>query len=96
MPKRVRTAQEREFAKIDAMAKVLNLEDLRPMSAAQSRAWREARNQSRGKRVSRPVATLIALDEKLLKKLDKSARDAGVSRSRYVADSLRRRMGKAG
>jgi hypothetical protein len=74
--------------------------DVRPMSAAMRRKWESA--QQTGKRIRRGRSSKtpavesrivpVSLDPSLLSEADRYAKNAGISRSRLVAEALRLRM----
>lgn len=87
------------FEELDKLAR--NTSDIRPLNAALLRDWRAVVRTGAGKRRSgRPRKdprlksriVPISIDPRLLTKVDKFAKAAGVSRSRLVAEGLRLRM----
>ena len=86
---------------LDRMA--LDLSDVKPMSVAMRRKWEAARQTGKRMQRGRPKKAPgtksrivpVSLDPSILSEADRYAKNAGISRSRLVAEALRLRMDQA-
>ena len=82
-----------EFEAIDAFARSVTLESLRPLSGENRRKWEAARRgggRPRKPASERAVAVQITLTPTLLEEVDAFADHTGNSRSQLIAQGLRK------
>ena len=90
--KRSTKKTEAEFDALDAYAKSITLDTLRPMSPDNRRKWEAARKGGRPRKAAseRAVAVQVTLAPKLLQEVDALADRTGKSRSQLIAEGLRK------
>jgi hypothetical protein len=97
MNKQTPKIDENDFEAVDRLAKSLTFRNTRPMNASERRDWELAKRAGRGRPKKAPgakaVPTLITVEPKLLKLIDSQARKIGVSRSQFLADAAKAKLG---
>jgi hypothetical protein len=87
---------ENDFEALDRLARSITPADMRPLSPAMRKRWvAPKRGRPRKPPGTKAVPTMITLEPQLLRLIDHSARQAGISRSQFLADAARRRLGLA-
>lgn len=88
---------ENDFDALDRLARSITPKKMRPMSPTMRRRWEAAkRGRPRKSPGTKAVPTMITVEPRLLKLIDASARETGVSRSQFLANAARRELGLAG
>jgi hypothetical protein len=97
MAKRTSKIDENDFEALDKLAHRITPRMMRPLSPAMRRAWEAAKRTGRGRprkpQGAKAVPTLITVDPKLLKLIDSQARKIGISRSQFLADAAKAKLG---
>lgn len=89
------STDENDFEALDRLARGIRPQDLKPLTPELRRRW-EAARRAKPKRSSaarKSVPTLIAIEAKLLRRIDAYAKKAGLSRSQLISDAIEQRMG---
>lgn len=93
MAKHSEGIDENDFEALDRLARKLTPKAMRPMRPEMRRRWEAAR---RGRPRKAPgthsVPTMITVEPGLLRRIDKEARDLGLSRSQFLANAARREL----
>lgn len=95
MKAKLKNTDENDFDALDRLAQGIDDQSLKPLTPALRRRWKAARRaRAEHDPAAQPsIPTLIALDAKLLERLDAQARKAGLSRSQFVSDAIEQGMG---
>ena len=95
MPKRKNPiVDEHDFEALDRLAHSITLENTLPLNAQERAQWEEAkRGRPKKPAGTKAVPTLITVEPTLLRRIDASAKKAGISRSQLFADAVRERIG---
>ena len=95
--KRTTKKADTEFEDLDAYAKSISLETLRPLTIENRRKWDSARKGGRPRKSAseRAVAVQVTLAPKLLEEIDAYADRTGKSRSELIAEGLRKVLPRA-
>jgi hypothetical protein len=84
---------ENDFEALDRLARKLTPKTMRPLGPEMRRRWEAAkRGRPRKAPGTRSVPTMITVEPGLLKRIDKEARDLGLSRSQFLANAARREL----
>jgi hypothetical protein len=84
---------ENDFEALDRLARNVTPKTMRPLGPEMRRRWEAAkRGRPRKAPGTRSVPTMITVEPGLLKRIDKEARDLGLSRSQFLANAARREL----
>ncbi len=89
---------ENDFQAMERLAQSITPSRLRPLTPEQRRRWeaaKHARPKQANSAAAKSIPTLIAVDVKLLRRIDAYAKKTGVSRSQLFSDAIRQRINVA-